>query len=174
MMTPSCGTRLWEQTFTSGQVIKRVGSRPVEPYMVDGNYVIASHHRRPWRKQLNLLVGYAYFYNPFWLAALLVGKKTRVYHKQIGMQIAGMLGLIQTIRRTFVWALRLMFGKIERYAQPPSSSVPIRSICDRAADAGQEPAHLNGAGIRLAQRLAPRDSVKPLVAETAQAVPAIP
>ena len=30
------------------------------------------------------------------------------------MQIVGMLGVIQTIRRTFAWALRLMFGKIDR------------------------------------------------------------
>ena len=49
-------------------------------------------------------------------------------HKAAGMQVVGMLGLIQTIRRTFGWALRLMFGKIERLAEPPASPIPMRSV----------------------------------------------
>jgi hypothetical protein len=35
-----------------------------------------------------------------------------------------MAGLAHTIRRTFGWAMRLMFGKIERHVRPPAS--PIR------------------------------------------------
>ena len=31
------------------------------------------------------------------------------------MQIIGMLGVIQTARRTLGWAVRLMFGKVERF-----------------------------------------------------------
>jgi hypothetical protein len=133
MMTPSAGTKLYEGTFTSGQVLKRVGGRPVEPHMYDGNYVIASSHQRPWRKQLNLLAGYLYFYNPIWLMVLLLRKKTKVSHKAAGMQIVGMLGVIQTVRRTFGWTIRLMLGKIERLSEPPSSPVATRSSCDSAA-----------------------------------------
>jgi len=129
MMTPSAGTKLYEGTFTTGQVLKRVGGRNVDPHMYDGNYVVASSHRRPWRKQLNLLTGYAYFYNPFWLACLLLRKKTKVSDKAAGMQIVGMLGVIQTARRTIGWAVRLMFGKIERLSEPPTSSVATRASC---------------------------------------------
>ena len=37
-----------------------------------------------------------------------------------------MLGLTQTIRRTFTWAVRLMFSRIERLGAPPDSAVPMR------------------------------------------------
>src|SRR5438477_12056349 len=120
MSTPSSSTKLYEQTFTSGQVIDRVGRRRVGPHMYDGNYVVASKHKRPWRKQLNLLAGYLYFYNPIWLAANLLRKRTKVSQKAAGMQIVGMLGLIQSIRRTFSWAIRLMIGPVERLPAPPT------------------------------------------------------
>ena len=127
MMTPSAGTKLYEQTFTGGQVIDSAGGKHVDPHMYDGNYVVASSHARPWRKQLNLLVGYFYFYNPVWLAVLLWRKKTKVSEKAIVMQIVGMFGLSQSVRRTFGWALRLMFGRIVRLGQPPASLVPTTS-----------------------------------------------
>jgi len=128
MITPSAGTKLYEQTFTSGMVIDRVGGRRVMPYMYDGNYVIASSHRRPWRKQLNLLTGYLYFYNPLWLTVMLLRRNTKVSYKPAGMQVVGMLGLTQTIRRTSGWAARLMFGRIERLTGPPVNIIPMRSV----------------------------------------------
>jgi hypothetical protein len=137
MITPSAGTRLYEQTFTSGQVIDSAGGRRVMPHMYDGNYVVASGLKRPWRKQLNLLVGYLYFYNPLWLTvALLRGKKTRVSFKPAVMQVIGMLGLIHTIRRTAGWMFRLMFGKIERVGRPPASRIPMRGIDGAPASHG--------------------------------------
>jgi hypothetical protein len=139
MMTPSPGTKLFEQTFEGGQVLGRVGGRRAEPYMYDGNYVVASTHRRPWRKQLNMLVGYLYFYNPLWLAVNLWRRKTRVGMKPAGMQIVGMLGLIHTIRRTFGWALRLMFRKIERLAHRPASPIPMRGVNGTPATHGSVP-----------------------------------
>jgi hypothetical protein len=139
MMTPSPGTKLFEDTFTSGLVLGRVGGREVRPYMYDGNYVVASAHARPWRKQLNLLAAYCYFYNPVWLVSNLLRRKTKVGMKPAYMQLVGMVGLTQSIRRTFGWALRLMFGKIERLVVPPQTSVPIRSITgDVAAHAPVE------------------------------------
>jgi radical SAM superfamily enzyme YgiQ (UPF0313 family) len=128
MITPSAGTKLYEGTFTGGQVIDRAGGRKVTPHMYDGNYVVASSHKRPWRKQLNLLAGYLYFYNPVWLAVALLRKKTRISERVAMMQLVGMLGLSQSIRRTAGWALRLMFGRIERLPGPPVSPIPMRSI----------------------------------------------
>jgi radical SAM superfamily enzyme YgiQ (UPF0313 family) len=128
MITPSAGTKLYEPTFTSRMVFDSVGGRRVLPHMYDGNYVVASTHKRPWRKQLNLLMGYIYFYNPIWLAANLLRKRNKVASKAAGMQVVGMLGALMTIRRTFSWAIRLMFGKIERLSQPPQSKVPMRSV----------------------------------------------
>jgi len=128
MITPSAGTKLYEGTFSGGQVIDRAAGRRVTPHMYDGNYVVASKHRRPWRKQLNLLTGYVYFYNPIWLIAALLRKRTKVSQKAAGMQVVGMLGLIQSFRRTSGWALRLMFGRIERLSEPPQSALPMRGV----------------------------------------------
>src|SRR5215212_291665 len=100
MMTPSPGTKLFGDTFASGMVLGRVGGREVRPYMYDGNYVVASSHKRPWRKQLNLLMGYVYFYNPIWLATNLWRRKTKVRLRPVYMQMVGMIGLTHSIRRT--------------------------------------------------------------------------
>src|SRR5437773_8304658 len=97
MLTPAVGSKLLESTYTSGQVFKSVGGKPVRPYMCDGNYVVASSHKRPWQKQLTMLAGYLYFYNPVWLVIALIRDKTPVFKKTAYMQIIGMMGLVMTI-----------------------------------------------------------------------------
>ena len=128
MLVPAPGTKLYNGTYTSGQVFDRVGGRRVDPYMHDGNYVIASHHKQPWRKQFNILAGYLYFYNLLWLLAAVFRKKTKVGDKPISMQLLGIVGVAHNIYRTLGWALRLKFRKIERLTQPPTSTIPMRSV----------------------------------------------
>ncbi len=125
MITPSAGSKLYESTFTSGQVFKTVGGRPVEAYMYDGNHVIASHISRPWKKQLNLFIAYLYFYNPIWFVAAVLRfrRRNKLGHRPALLQVFGMLGLIHTFRRTAGWALRLAFRKIERF------KVPLLCLC---------------------------------------------
>ncbi len=128
MLTPAVGSKLLESTYTSGQVFKSVGGKAVPRHMCDGNYVVASNHKRPWQKQLTMLAGYLYFYNPVWLIVALIRDKTPVSKKPAYMQIIGMMGLVMTIARTSGWAMRLMFGRIERLSRPPVSEIPMRSI----------------------------------------------
>ena len=137
MLTPSPGSKLHDETYTSGQVYESVGGRRIQPYMVDGNYVVASRHPKPWRKQFNLLAGYLYFYNPLWLLVALKHRKTKVAIKPALMQVVGMLGLAHTIRRTLGWGLRLMWGRIRRRTTVPASPIPIRVL--DGASAGQAP-----------------------------------
>ncbi|HYO08813.1 MAG TPA: radical SAM protein, partial [Tepidisphaeraceae bacterium] len=132
MMTPSPGTKLFAGTFQDRLVLASAGGREVRPYMYDGNYVIASKHDRPWRKQLNLLIAYAWFYNPVWLAANLLRRKTKVGMKPAYMQLVGMFGLTQSVRRTLGWMLRLKFGRIERLETPPQTAVPMRGLSPAA------------------------------------------
>lgn len=127
MLVPAPGTKLYHETFDSGQVFDRVGGRRVDPYMHDGNYVIASHHKRPWVKQFNILASYIYFYNPLQLVAEM-RRKTKVREKPVYAQLIGILGVTQNIRRTFGWALRLMFRKIHRLSAPPRSPIPMQSV----------------------------------------------
>jgi hypothetical protein len=134
MITPSAGTKLYEGTFSDGMVIKSVGGRKADPHMYDGNYVVASKLKRPWRKQLNILAAYVFFYNPIRLVTLLAGKKTKVSTKAAGMQVVGMMGVLATARRTSGWAVRLMLGNIERLAEPPGSAVATTSCSTNKAD----------------------------------------
>ena len=127
MLVPSPGSKLYNGTFTSGQVFERVGGRRVDPYMHDGNYVIASLHKHPWKKQLNILASYLFFYNP-WSLIIELTRKTRVGDKPASAQLLGMLGNIQNIRRTLGWAFRLMFMKIQRLTEPPKSPIPMQSL----------------------------------------------
>ncbi len=127
VFVPTIGSKVYEEAFTSGLAYESVGGREVEQHMFDGNYVIQSAHKRPWRKQLNLMAAYLYFYNPLRFLWALIRPKTKVFLADPGMQIMGMWGLTQTIRRTLGWAMRLMFGKIRRSTRAPASPLPIRS-----------------------------------------------
>lgn len=78
MLTPSAGSKWYENTYTSGIAFKKVGSAAIEPYILDGNYVIASEHPRPWLKQVNLLAAYTYFFNPVRLLLALISPKSTI------------------------------------------------------------------------------------------------
>jgi radical SAM superfamily enzyme YgiQ (UPF0313 family) len=127
MLVPATGSKLFAGTYTSGMAYESVGGRRVEEYMLGGNFVIASHHPKPWRKQTNILIAYAYFYNPLRLLLALVRPKTKLYFADAIGQLLGMWGLSQTVRKTFGWILRLRFGKIRRKVAPPMNRIPMRS-----------------------------------------------
>jgi hypothetical protein len=101
--------------------------------MIDGNYVIASQEPQPWRKQLNLMAAYLYFYNPLRFLVALVHPKSRLYGTDSGMQILGMWGLGQTVWRTIGWTWRLMRGRIERSTRAPGSRIPMRGLAGQPA-----------------------------------------
>jgi len=161
MLSPSPGSKLFVETYASGLAYKSVDGVPVEPYIGDGNYVIASRAKSPWRKQLNILAAYFYFYNPLnFLLALFRSKsniplssadtravspdrkgppprsklarrimrKASAHLADAGVQMFGMWGLSHTIRRTFIWAIRLMRGNIKRHSHPPISKIPMRGV----------------------------------------------
>ncbi len=134
MLVPATGSQLYTGTYTSGMAYESVAGRRVEEYMLGGNYVVASHHPKPWRKQLNILTAYAYFYNPLRFLWALVRPKSRLYLADATLQGLGMQGLLLTIRRTIGWAVRLRFGKIRRKSAPPASRIPMRNVVGMAAD----------------------------------------
>jgi radical SAM superfamily enzyme YgiQ (UPF0313 family) len=133
MLVPATGSKLFAGTYTSGMAYESVGGRQVEEHMLGGNYVIASHHPKPWRKQFNILIAYAYFYNPIRLLTALVRPKSKLYLVDGVWQLLGMWGLAQTARRTLGWAMRLRFGKILRRSAPPLNKVPMRAPDGAAA-----------------------------------------
>jgi radical SAM superfamily enzyme YgiQ (UPF0313 family) len=128
MMTPATGSKLYESAFTDGMAYESAGGRRVEPYMLDGNYVVASKHAQPWKKQLNILAAYLFFYNPLRFFVALLRPKSNLYLADAGMQVIGMWGLSHTIRRTFGWAMRLTRGEVQRRTAIPTSHIPMRSV----------------------------------------------
>ena len=78
MLTPSPGSRSYEETYTSGLALASAGGAAVEPALSSGIHVIASRHPRPWVKQLNLLAAYVYFFNPLRLLWALVCSKSSI------------------------------------------------------------------------------------------------
>ena len=72
------------------------------------------------------------------------------------MQIVGMFGLTQSIRRTFIWGVRLMIGRIDRLSTPPASAVPMRSVGDATTAAPHAPVTVS-ISPRLRSRAGSRD-----------------
>jgi len=127
MITPATGSRTYEESYTSGQVFGRAAGRRIEPRMFDGNYVVASGEDRPWRKQLNLLAAYVWMYNPLQVVIALIRPNSDLYLLRAAMTLTAIAGLVQTVRRTLGWALRLWRGPIERRTRAPVSPIPMRS-----------------------------------------------
>jgi len=144
MMTPSTGSKLYEEAFTKGIMYRSVHGREVGPHMLDANYVVASEEPNSWRKQFNLLVAYMFFYNPLRFVKAIFFPKSRLYLADLLCQLFGMFGLLHTIRRTVPWMWHLWRGPIVRCTKPPTGRVPIRSPqgtrASHALDSADDPA----------------------------------
>ncbi len=136
MCSPASGSKSYEDAFSSGQMLLSAGKRTIGRHMHDGNYVIASAHANPWRKQVNILLAYLYFYNPVWLATSLLNPRSTLFPATSGAQIIGMLGLLQNVRRTLGWAWSLFRGRIVRNPSVPQSQTPVRHIGGTDGDEG--------------------------------------
>lgn len=78
MLSPAPGSKWFGETYTSGLAFEKVNGETVARHIQDGGYVVASKHPRPWVKQLNLLLGYTYFFNPLRCLWSLVFSKSRL------------------------------------------------------------------------------------------------
>ena len=189
MLTPAQGSRWYESTYTDGQAFKSVDGIEITPRISDGNYVVASRHPRPWVKQLNLLVAYAYFFNPLRALATLFRSKSDIpyadrerrpasqvasysWSKRLRrraslrmrarltdtvFQVAGMVGLFHTFRRTIGWSWHLFRGRIERQHHSPVSEIPMH-----APDGGAAAHALPGTRVAIVDP--PTRSGKPTIA----------
>ena len=127
MTVPMPGARDYDGLYRSGQAYRSLGGSPVPPYVLGGNFVVASRHRAPWRKQLNIVAAYAYFYNPLRLLWALVRPGHAMRWWDTASQALGLWGLLQTAPRMIRWAVRLARGKAVRARREPASHVPIRA-----------------------------------------------
>lgn len=125
-ITPMVGTRGYEEAIDSGGVFRSVNGNVVPEHKLDGNHVVASNHPKPWSKQLNLLRAYSTFYNPYNLFRSLwrLSKKS-TSPKRIAYQVIGHIGLMYSLTRMIPWAIKLRFGKIEKWSERPAARIPL-------------------------------------------------
>ena len=122
-LTPSIGSKGYEQPFDSGMVFQTIGDRSLEDHWFDGNHCIATEDTRPWRKQLNLMIAYAMFYNPL----SLVRDFFRFDSLWKFRMVHGVLGHMQVWRslpHQLRWLWRLRRGPLRRATAVPE--VPFR------------------------------------------------
>jgi hypothetical protein len=124
LLTPWVGSQCYEQTFRDGLVLSKVGGQPIEQYQYDGNHCLATSDAHPWRRQINMLVSYASFYNPLNLL-LALPRFDKVWADRIAFQMLGMVGLAKSIYQSRGWLKRLIAGPIEKLAELPRSRFPV-------------------------------------------------
>ena len=118
-LTPMVGIKGYERSFEEGLVMKRVGGVEVADYQFDGNHTIASRSRHPWRKQFNILVAYASFYNPLRALKAMV-TIDRLWQFRVMYQVLGNLGLLRSAWAGRNWFRRLRTGRIEKATAAPA------------------------------------------------------
>ncbi len=133
VLTPAVGTRSYEETFEKGLVFDTVGNRPVLQYQFDGNHVIASSLPKPWRTQLNVLIGYAAYYNPLNLLRTLLRPSNTLYLAGLFGQLIGMAGLVKTAIRSIIWSYRLWRGPVAYRTGPPEPKSPLIDVAPKSA-----------------------------------------
>lgn len=124
LLTPSVGSASYEQAFLDGIVLGKVAGRPVENYQFDGTHCVATRDPYPWRRQLNVLAGYAAFYNPInFLRAL--PRFDRLWTERVALQLYGMVGVAKSAWNLRGWFRRLISGSVERLNEIPRPKFPM-------------------------------------------------
>jgi radical SAM superfamily enzyme YgiQ (UPF0313 family) len=116
MLTPMVGSKGYEDNFHQGKVIRQAGTQKVEDYHFDGNHCIATKDRYPWRRQLNIYLAYASFYNPLNLLRAALSWRDPNWGDRILLQVFGMAGLVKSIVKSWHWFSHLCSGPIRRFS----------------------------------------------------------
>ena len=125
VLTPAVGTRSYEPMYEKQMVFGRVNGRTVDEWQFDGNHVVASTSKQPWRLQLNMLIAYAMFYNPWnLLRDLLPNARKRMYLARAAAQIMGVYSLVCSAGHNLAWTFRLWRGPIVPRRAPAATPDP--------------------------------------------------
>jgi radical SAM superfamily enzyme YgiQ (UPF0313 family) len=114
ILTPSVGSKGYEEPYNKGMVIGEASGRKVEDYHYDGNHCIATDDPRPWRKQLNIYFGYASFYNPLNFVRAIANWQDPLWSLRVMYQAYGMVGLAKSLTTGWGWLKSLWQGPITK------------------------------------------------------------
>ena len=127
ILTPSVGSKGYEEPYEKGMVIDEANGNKVEDHHYDGNHCIATDDPHPWRKQLNMYLAYATFYNPLNFARAILKWKDPVWHYRVMYQAYGMIGVVRSIATGWTWFSSLMRGPISKKLEAPRQALEMIS-----------------------------------------------
>ena len=139
ILTPSVGTKGYEEPYEDGLVIEQAGDQKVEDYQYDGNHCIATQDPNPWRKQANIYMAYASFYNPLNFVRSIIDWKDPVWTYRVMYQAYGMVGLVQSMRQGWGWLKSLYQGPIEKLPGLPELKLEMVTLPAATITAQPEP-----------------------------------
>jgi hypothetical protein len=119
ILTPSVGSKGYEESYDSGMVIEQASGQPVEDRHYDGNHCIATHDPNPWRKQLNIYLAYGSFYNPWNCVRAIADWKHPLWEVRVVYQVYGMAGLVKSFATGFNWLKSLWRGPVQKMREVP-------------------------------------------------------
>lgn len=123
---PAVGTIDFEPAAKERKIYKTVGGDPVPQAFQDGNHVAASKHPRPWERQMNVIRGYATFYNPLNTLKILINwRKDSLSARRLLFQIVGQIGILMTAPKFWRWARKLKRGPIEVWDGLQPARIPM-------------------------------------------------
>jgi radical SAM superfamily enzyme YgiQ (UPF0313 family) len=164
-LAPAIGTRTIEPMACEGMLYRTVNGSTIPQAYLDGNHVVASKSTTPWERQLNVVRGYATFYNPLnTLRVIRNWRKDRLAAKRLMFQIIGQIGLVMTAPKLWRWSRRLKKGPIKMWQGLIEAPIPMidahggrevqwaveripSSLVPQAA-AGEAPIQLDAAPVR--------------------------
>jgi radical SAM superfamily enzyme YgiQ (UPF0313 family) len=114
ILTPSVGSKGFEEPFEKGMVIEKVAGQAVEDYQYDGNHCVATEDPNPWRKQLNIYFSYATFYNPINFVRAIANWKDPLWTQRVMYQVYGMTGLVRSLSQGWNWFVNLYRGPVQK------------------------------------------------------------
>ncbi len=131
-LCPAVGTRVFEDMAKSGILYSAVAGDHIPQAFLDGNHVVASKSDEPWKRQMEVVRGYAAFYNPINTLRIIKNwRKTPLSAKRLLFQIIGQIGLVMTAPKLWKWSRKLKNGPIERYEGLISARVPMVDVHTR-------------------------------------------
>jgi radical SAM superfamily enzyme YgiQ (UPF0313 family) len=119
ILTPSVGSKGYEEPYEKGMVIEQAADHKLEDYQYDGNHCVATEDANPWRKQLNIYLGYAAFYNPLNFVRAVASWKDPLWSYRVMYQAYGMVGLVKSVVKGWGWLWSLYRGPIKKMATLP-------------------------------------------------------
>ena len=125
ILTPSVGSKAYEEPFQQGMVIDEANGNKVKDHHFDGNHCIATNDPSPCRRQLNMYLAYASFYNPLNFARAIVNWKDPVWKIRVLYQALGMIGLVRSFKNGSGWLKSLYFGPVRKKDMVPQKRFEV-------------------------------------------------